>query len=382
MASSKPFSVEVIEQNGGGNVFVRIKIKHPKSKCKLVKFKLPANSSKWRQAPDRINKQNGKPTQDYDVEKIKNVVENTITTIIGNEVSYEKIVELLKDCRQIRKNVLKSLNKQQQNQTQATPSTASENINNGKIADPPIEQVLPHSIFAPEDESANTKAFIAPSFSGKTTFMVMELNRLTDEELNRYDGIFLFTNSPNARPYEHLQKRVLKKIRKFPTFIPSVVRLLNLINQASDNRFKFLVLMDDCLKLRGDLISDLILTMRNNNVSTVISMQYSKLLTPAQRQSIHDFFFFNLKAEDFEYLLSGFIGPHIRDILISEGVSEAQHINYHKLAVLARQRFKDVIIHYDQRKDELHVYQKKQFNISNDSVKQTTRPNEIKMKQN
>ena len=69
------------------------------------------------------------------------------------------------------------------------------------------------SIFAAEEESANTKVFLAPSFSGKTTLMVEELNKLTPKELDEYDKILLFTESVASAPLKKLDKKVREKIK-------------------------------------------------------------------------------------------------------------------------------------------------------------------------
>lgn len=226
--------------------------------------------------------------------------------------------------------------------------------------DPPIEQVLPDSIFAPEEESANTKVFLAPSFTGKTTFMVAELNRLTEEQLNGYDMIVLFTESTAAAPLKKLKEEVKKKIMVFDRLVPKFLRILKRINTETDNRYRFLVLFDDCLNLRQDITIKLILTLRNSNISTVISTQYSKVLAPSQRQSIHDYYFCNLKVDEWEFFLSGFIGEHIRNLLVSEGDQEAAVVNYRKLAEKIKRRMnsKKILLNFDQRHDQIRIFKR------------------------
>ena len=128
-------------------------------------------------------------------------------------------------------------------------------------------------------------------------------------------------------------------------------------NTATNNRFRYLVIMDDCLRLRGSAIVDMILTLRNSGVSTVISIQHSKLLTPAQRQSIHDYYLLNLRLEDIEYLLQGFIATHMRDRLNEEGDPKAYDYSVKKLAEAVRHRLRGWrILHYDQRHDKIFIY--------------------------
>lgn len=224
-----------------------------------------------------------------------------------------------------------------------------------KDADLPSE-----SIFACEKESANTKAFLAPSFSGKTTLMVNELNKLSRPQLAEYDKILLFTESTSSAPLKKLDKKVRDKMMIYDRFVPQFIRVLKKINTVTKNRFRFLLLLDDCIDLKGGILIKLVLTLRNANISTVISIQYSKLLSRSQRQSIHDYFIINLKLEDLEYLMSGFLAPHFRALFEKEGMSkeEVNKMNYRKLAEKAKERLTDRILHFDQRHDEIIIYKR------------------------
>jgi hypothetical protein len=220
----------------------------------------------------------------------------------------------------------------------------------------------PKSMFAAEKESANTKVFLAPSFSGKTTLMVDELNKLSKRELEEYDKILLFTESTASAPLKKLDKKVVKKMMIFDRFIPQFVRILKKINTVTKNRYRFLLLLDDCLNLKGGILIKLILTLRNANISTVISIQYSKLLSRSQRQSIHDYYLINLKIEDLEYLMSGFLASHFRDLFEREGVADRETIHklsYKKLAEKGMDRLKGKILHFNQRKDEITIHTRK-----------------------
>jgi hypothetical protein len=114
--------------------------------------------------------------------------------------------------------------------------------------------------------------------------------------------------------------------------------------------------MDDCIDLKGGLLIKLILTLRNANISTVICIQYSKLLSRSQRQSIHDYYMMNMKLEDLEYLMSGFLAPHFRQLFEDEGASDVNKMNYRQLAEKAKERLKDKILHFDQRHDKIEIF--------------------------
>ncbi len=214
------------------------------------------------------------------------------------------------------------------------------------------------SIFASEMESANTKVFLAPSFSGKTTLMVDQLNKLTGKELEEYDLILLFTESTSAAPLKKISNQVRAKMLILDRFVPQFVKTLKKINTAVGNRYRFLLLLDDCLNLKGETLIKMVLTLRNSNISTVISIQYSKLLSKSQRQSIHDYYLINMKLEDLEYLMSGFLSSHFRDLFEREGGNreEINKMTYKKLAEKGMERLKNKVLHFNQRKDEITIY--------------------------
>jgi hypothetical protein len=96
------------------------------------------------------------------------------------------------------------------------------------------------SMFTAEKESANTKVFLAPSFSGKTTLMVEELNKLARKELEEYDKIILFTESTASAPLKKLDKKVREKMLIYDRFVPQFVKVLKKINTVCNNIYKFL----------------------------------------------------------------------------------------------------------------------------------------------
>ena len=210
------------------------------------------------------------------------------------------------------------------------------------------------SIFAPAETGA-TFAMIGKSKSGKTTFVVNQLNRMSEKEVEGYNVIVFFTTSLHANPLKDLKPHVRKRMVMVGRFVPKVLQVMKRINDETNNKFKFLVIFDDILKLRGDLMSECILTLRNSNISTVISMQYVKLMSPAQRDSVHNIYIFNLKTELWEFMLRGFIFGNVKEevppIRPVKRVTEA--------ALIMRQIMNPFILYHDQVNDTTEFYIKK-----------------------
>lgn len=217
-----------------------------------------------------------------------------------------------------------------------------------------VEPIPSESIFKPE-ETGVTYAMIGKSFSGKTTFIVNQLNKLTPDELKAYNAIIFFTESAHALPLKNLDDHVKPKVILIDRFCPKVLLALKKINDHTKNMFKFLVIFDDIIALRGPLLTKCILTLRNSNISTVISIQYEKLLNPAQRSSVHNMFIFNLRSESWEFLLKGFLFGNVKELFRS--LSEEKHVS--RMAILLRSTMDPFILYYNQREDKISVWNKK-----------------------
>lgn len=211
------------------------------------------------------------------------------------------------------------------------------------------------SIFSKRREDPSKTFFICGrSYTGKTHFLVSELNKLTDEHQccklpwklrPVYDLILFMTESLDADPVKNLDKSL--PILIIRGYNQRVILLLKKIQDASSRGFRFLVVLDDIIdELRSNTVRKQILTLRNSHISTCIVAQYPKLITPSMRNSIHEWYITGLKPEEYEYLLSGFLASHARDVVG----------NIKSSSVLAYE-FKDFIgsdiLFFSQREDKM-----------------------------
>jgi len=209
------------------------------------------------------------------------------------------------------------------------------------------------SIFKPE-QTGVTYAMIGKSFSGKTTFVVNELNKLTPDELREYNAIVFFTESSHSLPLAKISEDVKPKVILIDRFCPKILMALKKINDHTKNMFKFLVIFDDIITLRGELLTKSILTLRNANISTVISIQYEKLLNPAQRSSVHNMIIFNLRSESWEFLLRGFLLGNVRELI--KPLYDIKSVV--RVSQLLRETMDPFILYYNQREDKICLWNK------------------------
>ncbi len=136
-------------------------------------------------------------------------------------------------------------------------------------------------LFKPSDNTGKSTLILGSSFSGKTTLLVNELNKLSPTD---YTLIILFTESRNAAPL----KKINLPVKIIEGFDESIVLFLKRINDQTNNRYNFLICIDDCVDQKhAKELSKMILLYRNSNISCVLSIQYPMLISKSSRSSFH-----------------------------------------------------------------------------------------------
>jgi len=127
----------------------------------------------------------------------------------------------------------------------------------------------------------STFALLASSKAGKTTL----IKYLFDKYYNNEEYIScLFSINSHVPLYDDFSI----KISNVNNRTLSVINTEHYINKNTRNHYKFFNVFDDCLNVREKrLLNDLILTYRNSNMSSLISLQYPKLLTPGMRANVN-----------------------------------------------------------------------------------------------
>lgn len=163
----------------------------------------------------------------------------------------------------------------------APPSTISEVTNPAEISKWPKD-----GLFAIDEENPDTgksTLVLGASFSGKTHLLINELNKLKGDE---YEAIFLFTESPSADPLKDLREDLNLII--YQGFKPSVVNFLKKVNDIVDNRYRYLIILDDVVDQKmSKTLNKMVLTFRNANIYSCILIQYPNLISKASRSSFH-----------------------------------------------------------------------------------------------
>lgn len=161
--------------------------------------------------------------------------------------------------------------------------------------------------------TGQTALVLGSSFTGKTSLLVIALNNLVRNK--SYDVIVVFTESINSEPLKKLKYRDHRVIFA-NCFLPDVIKWAHLINQETENRYKFLFILDDIVDMgRKKVYQKIILTMRNSNISSITVTQYSKLIPPALRGSYHNVIFTGFRSsESREFVIKNWLTSPMKEL--------------------------------------------------------------------
>lgn len=162
-------------------------------------------------------------------------------------------------------------------------------------------------LFVMDNNTGSSLLLLGSSKAGKTTFLIYLYDALfSDKKQNSCKGGYLpilFSQNKHAQIYKDPRMEDVIKCDKFTKASETLIYKCQKINQELDkieeDPVNFLIILDDVISIkRGGIISNLILTLRNSNISSIISLQYPKLFGPDCRGNVNNilFFAFNIYA--------------------------------------------------------------------------------------
>lgn len=157
-------------------------------------------------------------------------------------------------------------------------------------------------------ETGSTIALFGASKQGKTTAIIWLYHKFYEGK-----GYITILCSPtlSADIYEFFPTNIIRTTN-YETCV-ELIKAARTIQLGTNNRYKFLFIIDDVVTAKSDkTLRQMITTMRNLNISTIISLQYQKLLDIANRVSVNSFLFFHYgNKEAADYIVSNFIGEFL-----------------------------------------------------------------------
>lgn len=193
-----------------------------------------------------------------------------------------------------------------------------------------LNNIIPLEIISPEDidfinmdvqkdNSGDSILLIGSSKSGKSTAMMFLFKKYFNKK--KYISTLFSVNS-HIPIYKNNNNCDLIKVNKFITESEKIIKDMKKINMESEpvNKWRYCILLDDIVEARySRVLNNLLLTYRNSNFSSIISIQYAKLISKAARCSANNllFFFQNLQ-EGIESVLRSFLGAEFSKLGVTK----------------------------------------------------------------
>ena len=158
-----------------------------------------------------------------------------------------------------------------------------------------------------DPETGNTFGIIGSSKSGKTTFLMW----LFKKYFSGGDYIStLFCDNSQIKLYKGTGKKLLKAI-EFDKAHQTYVEAQKVINVQTKNKYRWCNMFDDILALRyAKVLNKSILTYRNSNISSVVCIQYAKLMSKESRGNYNNIVLFSVNnGDDIKVLVEMFLQP-------------------------------------------------------------------------
>ena len=168
----------------------------------------------------------------------------------------------------------------------------------------------------PEKLNGVTFAFMGSSGCGKSTvirkvFIEQIFGReATRKRKDREFIIEIFTESAKSDAFKELSKDVLVDSKGLDE---DNINWCYHMNENYDKRYNFFLMLDDVLDIKyKHLVLRMFLTMRNTNISSLVSLQYPNLIPKSVRTSVYFtmFFFFN-NDEAVELCVRGWLSSYL-----------------------------------------------------------------------
>jgi len=167
------------------------------------------------------------------------------------------------------------------------------------------------------DNSGNSILCIGSSKAGKSTAMMALFNKYFNNK--KYISTLFSVNS-HIPIYNN--KGDLIKINKFVIQSEQIIKDMKKINMLSEpiNKWRFCILLDDIVDARySRILNNLLLTYRNSNFSSIISIQYAKLISKAARCSANNLLFFSQNLQEgIESVLRSFLGAEFAKLGVTK----------------------------------------------------------------
>lgn len=159
-----------------------------------------------------------------------------------------------------------------------------------------------------DPKTGNSTVILGSSKAGKSTLLMYLYNKYYKDYIS-----VLFSDNPQIDLYKD------KKLIKSAFFIPQIIKDFHRINRNTKNKYEFCCLLDDIVNEKEDeMLKRLVLSFRNSNISSIVSIQSPTLLNKSNRSSINNIIFFRFNTDEMieqviKFFLTSFLTGKMED---------------------------------------------------------------------
>lgn len=227
----------------------------------------------------------------YDAESNRNKYISLRYTDFDTEDQLEIYINKLKQEQRLKNKLFKE--------------TKLKNIIEDKINHPMIYNPVPIDMdtntmpninnFMLDNGTGNSTVIFGSSKAGKTTLMMYLYRQFYDD--NKELISTLFSGNMQNISYSHLKNLIIAD--GFNDKSEKYIKMHKYINMKTNNHYNFLEMFDDILDMKySKLINNLILSYRNSNISSIICLQYIKLLSKQNRANCNNIIIFRNNTDE------------------------------------------------------------------------------------
>lgn len=158
--------------------------------------------------------------------------------------------------------------------------------------------------------TGNSTVLLGSSKAGKSSTMMY----LYRKQYGGADQIsVLFASNPQIPLYAP-KDRETKRLITVTGYDPRLIKLARAINRGAGNKYQFMFMLDDIIDQRQDkMLAELILTLRNSNISSMVCLQYGNLLAKMSRSNVNNVLLFRFNNDEaIEIVVAQYLGSHFR----------------------------------------------------------------------
>lgn len=148
-----------------------------------------------------------------------------------------------------------------------------------------------------DPSTATSTIVVGASKTGKSTLYLHLYKKYFQKNKDMISILF----NPNHHALKNVtsKNKIPKELIVSSKYDPSIIQDMQRINHRVDNKYEFLICMDDVVDKKNDkMLKNLILTYRNSNINSIVCLQDPTLLAKTLRNNCNNIIFFAFRSDE------------------------------------------------------------------------------------